>query len=187
MRDFIESVPGKGLQPIDDGSEVRVRATRGYFEVEYKAQSEIYLTLYYIPRSESSVFIAACWDHAFDGPIEGLSDDDALETVTQTWPTLAQLLANGIEDRYSQGALIVLEDPDCGEKKWFVASVAGNLDLGSLDGLFTEETQEVARLVIECSTALMGELQENQPSLIGGMGMDIVHNLIRMGAALLLS
>lgn len=175
MRFFVDTISGAGLQGDD---EVKYKVTNGYIEVEY-AVDEVYLVVYLIPRSESSIFVTACWDRTIDELLENVGD---METVFDTWPKLGQLMVNGLEDRYSEGALIKLEDPDTGEPKWFVASVAGNLDLTDPADFFSERSQRAMRLVTEKSMELFAHLNENRPSILRSIGRGIAQGL---GLALL--
>lgn len=165
MRFFLDNTSGKGLE----GDEIKFKVTNSYIEVEYEL-NELYAVLYFIPRSNTSFFIATCWDDVFDSILGEVEDEDDLDTIVATWPSLAQLLANGIKDKYSNGALIKLEDADTGEPKWFVASVAGNLNLESEEGLFNERTAEISQLVLTKSLELFVQLQENKPSLLRAFG-----------------
>jgi hypothetical protein len=157
MRFFIDAHPG----PEMEGDEVRFRATHCYLEMECRLD-EGFLVLYFIPRTATSLFVAACWDRTFDPILENAHDEDYLAAVERTWPTLAELLANGLADRYSTGALIRLEDADTGEPKWFLATVAGNLDLANVADWVGPRTQPAQNLIVQRSLALAAELQNNR-------------------------
>jgi hypothetical protein len=128
--------------------------------------------MYIIPRGEHSALIATCWDHAFDPILEGI-DGDAAETISETWPTLAMLLHNGMKELYRDGALILLEDFDDGERKWYVASVAGNISFENAEELLGERTRAVMQVVLQKSIQLMTELNENEPSAWRAIGKGI--------------
>ncbi len=178
MRTFIDSTPGSNLV----GEEIKYGVTNSYIEVEFRID-DAFLVLYYIPRSSSSIFVATCWDHAFDGLLSNIDEDD-WETIAETWPTLAKLLLNGANDRYSEGALIKLEDFDDGESKWYIASIAGNLDFDNIDDLLGDRTQKVSQLVILKSAELLTEMSENRPSI----GRAIVKGITRgVGKGLLMA
>jgi hypothetical protein len=149
--------------------DISTRATNSYIEVEFPIQKSLSSFLYIIPRNKSSVFIVTCWEHAFDELLENI-DENGWETIVETWPTLAKLLYNGIKDRYQEGALILLEDFDYGENKWFVASICGNLDLDDIEELFNDRAQETMMLVLGKSMELLTELQENSPSMMRAIG-----------------
>jgi len=72
---------------------------------------------------------------------------------------------NCLKDKYSEGALIKLEDFDTGDPKWFLASVAGNLDLEDIESIAGERTQETVGLVLNKSIELFQELNEKKPSM----------------------
>lgn len=149
-----------------------IDVTDGYIELEIPIDRTKAMVVYLIPRSSRSVWVATCWDHAFDEILED-PDEDTLEVIEGTWPLLAQLLANGFKDRYREGALIVLEDLDDGENKWFVASVAGNISLEDPEKLFAEKTQKVIQVVLSRSAELAQELSENEPSALKALGRGI--------------
>jgi hypothetical protein len=165
MRFFLDSTSGKDLE----GDGLKFKVTNCYLELEHEMDG-VYLVHYVIPRNSTSVFIATCWDRIFD---ELLSDEDSLETAVETWPALGQLLVNGIEDRYSDGALIKLEDFDTGEPKWFLASVCGNIDLEDIASVFSDRTAETTKVVVEKSLALFVDLNENKPSLLRAVGKGV--------------
>ncbi len=173
MRYFIDS----NSDPSLEGDDVKYKVTNCYIEFEYPGD-DFFFVLYLIPKTSNSVFIATCWERAFDEILDNLDDEDYVETMTETWPTLARLLANGINDRYSEGALIKLEDFDTGEPKWFLASVCGNLDFENIEEIFGDRTQEVTQLVIQQSLELLQELNENKPSILGAFGKGIVRTLV---------
>jgi hypothetical protein len=174
MRPFIDD--RKTSTPDEIGHKV----TNTYVEIEIPLGESLGSVLYIIPRSEHSALIATCWDHVFDEMIENL-DEDTFETIVETWPTLAILFHNGVKDLYREGALILLEDFDDGEQKWFVASIAGNIAFESAEELFSERTKEVIQVVLARSMQLFTELQEKEPSLLRGIGKGIARGI---GAAI---
>ena len=146
--------------------EVNISKTNTYTEVEIPQNSSYSLFLYLIDRSQTSMFVAICFEHTIDEVLNNYDED----TIIDTWPTLARLLYNGLNDKYKEGALIKLEDLDDGESKWFVASISGNHNLNDMDDVLNERTQETVELVIECSKQLVEELQDKQPSVLRAMG-----------------
>ncbi len=163
MRFFLDNASGKNLEGDD---EFKYQVTNCYIEFEYKLQDESFIVVYLIPKDNHSVLIATCWDTTFDDVLENLDDKDYLETVYETWPDIVQLIANGIKDKYSEGALIKLEDFDTGDHKWFLASVAGNLDFEDIESITGERTQETIGLVLKKSIEVFQELTEKKPSAI---------------------
>ncbi len=156
--------------------EPSIQATNCYLEIEWPINSNTCVVIYIIPRTETSVFVATCWDTAFDTIIAEL-DIDTIKTIAETWPTLALLLNNGLGNKYRNGAIIRLEDADYGETKWFVASVAGNISFKSENGLFTAQTKEAINTVMSTSLQLFVELQEKKPSIMRAIGKGIAAGL----------
>ena len=152
-----------------NGEEVGIKTTNSYIECEYATNEDTACVVYVIPRNENSAWVVACFEHNLDELVSNL-DKDTSEAIAETWPTLARLLYNGISDRYQEGALVVLEDSDYCENKWFVASIAGNISFENLEDLFGERMQEVIKLVISTSMTLWVELNENQPNMLREFG-----------------
>jgi hypothetical protein len=136
--------------------------TNCYVEVETPLDTNTSSYFYLIPKTETSVFVATCWDDAFDKLLQG--DEGDLEIVADTWPTLASLLSNGVQDKYRDCAMIRLSDLDDGDQKWFLASVAGNIKLDNADELLGDRTMEVAMKVVARTAELLNELQTRSPS-----------------------
>ena len=82
-------------------------------------------------------------------------------------------------------ALIRLEDPDCGEPKWFVASVAGNLNFEKPEEFFGDRTMEVTGLVLEKTNQLLTEIQEKEPSTLRAIGKGLKVGLATLGTVVL--
>lgn len=172
MRFFIDSKSGTDLEG-EDG--VKYKITNSYIELEYQLDDS-FLVLYYIPRTNNSVFIATCWDREFDQLLGNLDEND-LETIVETWPTLGQLMSNTVNDKYSAGVLTSFEDFDDGEPKWFVTSICGNLNLENIKELFGDRAQVTAQIVCERSMDLLVELSERKPDVLKAMGRGFVKGL----------
>lgn len=174
MKEFMESKDNTKLKEDD---RVGIRATRAYVELEL-ARDEFSIHLYFIPKTEHSMFVVANLDHAFDGLETHLQDADMRTVIVETWPRFAQLLVNGMEDRYSQGALIRLEDADDGETKWFVASVLGNIDMSNLEEVFGDQGMRVAGKVMETTLEMMQELNEKEIDKVRAYGRSILSGVL---------
>ena len=135
-----------------NNSETVCRETAGYIELEIPRDSDSSIYIYAIPRTENTYFIGICLDDIFDDFIENY-DDDIEDVYNEAWPQLISLLNNGVKDKYTNGALIQLEDEDCGENKWFVAIVVGNLSSDGDD----DKVSTSIELVIEKTMALLTE------------------------------
>ena len=160
----------------ENSSDPCINATNRYLEIAYPFDDEDSVHIYIIPRSSTQAFVAVCLDHAFDSLFEDF-DEDSMETVAETWPTLAALLVNGVKDRYSEAALIRLEDEDDGESKWFVATVVGNISFDDAENVFTPRTQESIRLIIEKTLSLFQELATREPSMGRAIGKGILEGI----------
>ncbi len=163
MRFFVDTYSNPELEGQGEGFKYGV--TNCYLELEYPV-NDYFLVIYYIPRNSNYLVIATCWERAFDEILENLDNPDYLETISETFPFLSQLLYNGFKEKYSEGALIQLEDFDTGEPKWFLISVSGNVNLENPEQIFGNKTNKVAELVIEKSLELLQELNENEPNLV---------------------
>lgn len=166
MRTFIDE------RRTSKGEELGSEVTKTYIELEIPIGDSHACVVYIIPRSEHSAFVATCWDHAFDSILEDL-DEDTAETISETWPTLATLLNNGVKDLYREGALIVLEDFDDGERKWYCTSIAGNISFENAEKVLSERTNAVLQVVLSKSVQLLTELNENQPSVLREIGKGV--------------
>lgn len=160
MQTFIQDANNFNLK----NGALTYRLTPRYVEFVQREKS-LALVFYMIFRDEHSLIIAACWDHTFDSM--QIDDEDDIKNIGDTYPTIAQLIRNTLGKRYSQGALVQMEDFDDGEPKWFVVSVAGNLNLRSADDLFQERIVQVLSIVLDKSTTALLEIQNNKPSYTG--------------------
>ncbi len=166
MRPFLDTIPGDDLQ----GTDLRYKLLKNYIEFELKMSDDFYIVFYLLPKNSSSVFVASCWQHTFDQLLDRIEDAGDLDLLDLTHPTLAQLIANGFNDEYGEGALVRLHDGDTGEPKWFLVSVSQGAGFSQLDELFEWPTHAASRLVIRRSMGLLKELcaQHPMPDLMDG-------------------
>ncbi len=159
MKMFLQDLQGSKLQ--DGVTEYKI--TKRYIEFTQKLENWLVVT-YFIFRDESSFIVALCWDDMFNS-LE-IKDTDDIENIGDTYPTLAGLIRNTINRNFGRGALIQMEDFDDGSLKWFVISIAGNLEIKSPEDLFEGRAQEAAETVLLRSLEVLGELK-NKPKLGG--------------------
>jgi len=152
-----------------NGEEVGIKTTNSYIECEYHINEEVAYVVYIIRRNENSAWVAASFEDTFDELLRN-PDRDTFETIANTYPTLHRLICNGMSNRYQKGGLVVLEDTDYCEKKWFVASIVGNISFKSVEDLCGERMQEAIDLVISTSMELWVELNENKPNTLWEFG-----------------
>jgi hypothetical protein len=121
------------------------------------------LNYYLIPTGVTTYVIASCFGHRFD-PIVELFGDEHLGTAwfnvaAKTYPTFGTLATNALNERYSEGALLRLCDPDDAELKWCVATVVGNIDATTFGDLFADvRIKEKIMLVVASSLDLEQQL-----------------------------
>jgi hypothetical protein len=156
------------IQDSDDvkleDENLNLRLTPSYVEIAQKRES-IVLYFYLIFHNNHSLIVATCWDHIFDKM--QIEDEDDILNINDSYPSLAKLIRNTISGLFSQGALVRLEDPDDGEIKWFIVSIAGNLVINSGDDLFEGNTKKAIDTVLENSFTILGEFITNKPSYFG--------------------
>jgi hypothetical protein len=118
-------------------SEFRVKETPSYIELETRiADPEMPGASYFyvIPQSATSVLVAACWGRDPDAFARLFSDPkfgkDWFRVFREAYPVLGTLFQNGVDERYSEGALIRFNDPYDGEPKWSVVTIVGNIVVG---------------------------------------------------------
>jgi hypothetical protein len=157
MRPFIDRRKTSGED------EIGIETSKSYVECEYPIDENTACVVYIIPRNENSAWVTASFEHIFDELLSNLNEQTC-DAIADTWPTLASLFYNGIKERYQEAGLVVLEDSDYCENKWFLASIAGNISCNTLEDLFGERTQQAIQLVISKSMTLWLELNENQPN-----------------------
>lgn len=153
------------------------RFSNSYLEIEVPFTDETSGYLYILQRSESSAFVLVCLDEMFDSMLNDLNED-SLETIAETWPTLMDLIVNGVNEKFQNGALIRMEDPDFCDNKWFVASIAGNISFDSIEDLMCERMNQTISVVFDKSVQLLTELQERQPSMLKAVGKGIINGAI---------
>lgn len=161
MRFFIDSTPG--CEAVGDEN-LMLHATNNYIELIYTIDESAYFIVNIIPRNNYSAFVATCLGDCFDEVVDNLDDEDYVETLCDTWPIFVNLLKNELKDKYSEGALIKLEDIDTGDPKWFIASIAGNLNFDSIEDLLCDQTKLAVDTVIAKTVELYKELSTKSPS-----------------------
>lgn len=152
-----------------NGEEVGIKTTNSYIEYEYPINQDVAYVVYLIRRNENSAWVAASFEDTFDELLKN-PDQDRFETIANTYPTLHRLICNGMSDHYQKGGLVVLEDSDYCQKKWFVASIVGNISFESVEDLCGERMHEAIDLVISTSMELWVELNENKPNMLWEFG-----------------
>lgn len=143
--------------------ELHYRITPRYVELTQR-KGDLCLVWYLIFRDAYSLIVATCWENMFDSMV--IEDDDDISNIRDTYPTQAQVIRNSVGGRFSQGALVQMEDFDDGELKWFVISIAGNINISSADDLFEGRTADASKTVLDKSVTMLLEIQNNKPSYL---------------------
>lgn len=176
MKFFIDLHRASGL--MGDGP-IRAKFTNKYIQVEVPApeypHGDLFLTSYLIIRDANSVYVSACLGNKFDG----FFDDYSKSTIKNTWPTLYELAINGIDKKFSKGALNKLEDNDTGELKWFALSVVGNLDLNNENLLINPRINQAMNLVLFKSVKMLLEMESDRPAFARRLFDGISSGLIK--------
>jgi hypothetical protein len=111
-------------------SEIKSSGTPSYVELEMPLdETGESLYIYLCPKSESSLYVAACLDGMFDF-VNQASEYDINE-FGKACPTIYRMIIDGMNDNYANCAIIRLNDPDDNGVKWYVSSVCGNIDFDS--------------------------------------------------------
>ncbi|MBV8740126.1 MAG: hypothetical protein JO007_23295 [Alphaproteobacteria bacterium] len=180
MQSFIDERRSSGSE---DGPVISV--TPRYLQLEVPIDTFKSAYIYFVQRNEGSYFVATCWDNAFDTLIEEL-DEEQIGHLQQAWPDFLDLLSNGINDRYRDSALIRLEDPDDGETKWFVASVCGNLDPNSAEGILNERSASIVQTVLGRSLQLLNQAESSISQLNELRRPSLGKTLVKVGVGVAL-
>jgi hypothetical protein len=137
-----------------------------YIELQKHLVDPAGVSYTYILRWNDSAFlVATCLEHDFDKMLLLLRDPKMgsvwLDVIKDTRPTAGRLLENGINARYSNGAVLVMEDPDYGENKNFVGTVVGNVLVNSVkeleEALLSDRMMNAYELVLGSSFTIMHE------------------------------
>lgn len=137
-------------------SEMNYKETPCYTQVEIPIDDDLSAYVYIMQRSDTTYYVGTCLDDMFDD-----FNADLIDVYNKAWPNFIQLLKNGINKKYAAGALIDLEDQDCGEDKWFLVTVVGNIQ-----GDDTDKISDAMEMVMEKTISLLVELRENKPSML---------------------
>jgi hypothetical protein len=162
-----QSQPDGPYEDLSSGG--RMLVTPAYWEFEIPLDGGGFGVSYLVPRDPNSVWVCTCLLDTFTDMITTyISTNKATQAALlveyrNTWPTVCELLDAGIAERFSPGALVVLEDPDDATGKWFGATVIGNLSAFSREALFTQRTEEATERVFTLTDAAVKEFATWNP------------------------
>jgi hypothetical protein len=111
-----------------------LRQTPSYTEIisSVAGGSREDLSCCYVLRNDDATYAAVtCWQNTFDVFYQQLMTKYGqiyLDAIKETWPILWAVISNSINQRYGDGALLELVDPDDMNRKWFVGVLVGNIE-----------------------------------------------------------
>jgi hypothetical protein len=150
MKYFLQDIGNERIK--DRGRFYRI--TTKYVEVSENVENKLFI-YNIIFRDKQSVAIAMCWDKQFESfPIKTEED---IRDVYDTYPAFAQLMHNTTVKQFLGGALVQSKDYDDHEMKYFVVSVAENLDIQSPEELFERQLSYAMNVAFVNSGELLME------------------------------
>jgi hypothetical protein len=118
-----------------------------------------WVVAYLVKIDENIAAAVTCWDQHFDPVIQQLSNPRSgpvLEKeARKTWVTFFKLLDNAIDERYGEGALTEMIDPDDMNKKWYFAVLISGLTQGGSE--FAGKLQPAIEKVVDLSFQFIQE------------------------------
>ena len=152
-----------------------MESTNSYVAVRI-AHDQVLMTIYFSFRDSRTALVAACWNNVFDSLPLATTDD--LEDLAEDYPIIAALVLNAIAQRYSQCALIRMEDYDNGDMKWFMVTVAGNINADAPDDDTWTRLFEALDRVTTASFGVMNAIQDG-PSTLQVVGRSVWRGIKR--------
>jgi hypothetical protein len=150
--------------PPPSGSGVVMNFDRSHYaELLHQSSSDPaqWFSSYIVHIDDNVLAGVTCWDQQFDIILEKFNDPQHgriwVDEFRKIWPTLFSLFDNTIDERYGEGALAELVDPDDMNRKWFVVALVGIADL--TDDEIEQRCYEAADKAVDLSLALTREFQ----------------------------
>ncbi|WP_062464599.1 hypothetical protein [Demequina soli] len=95
------------------------RRTSAYTEAKVAVESA-WVPVYLIRVDENVGAAVTCWDHQFDVIIDNLTKLQIEKVLRRLQPTWFACADNATKERYGDGALLELLDPDTLNRKWMI-------------------------------------------------------------------
>lgn len=80
---------------------------------------------YLVREEEDTYAVCACWEQVFDAMFKRLNDPSIGPVFAsegrKLWPGFFLAYDNAVDERYGDGAMVELVDPDDMNRKWFIA------------------------------------------------------------------
>jgi hypothetical protein len=158
VQHFLQAVPPSS------GSGIVTRERDGYYTevlIEFDT-GDAWVAAYVIPIDEDAVACVTCWDQQFDPIFQQLTDPKYgqiyVDEFKKIWPQFFALIDNTVDERFGDGAITQLVDPDDRNRKWFVAKVVGGLQAADDSGTAARVSAAIDA-VAELSLAIFREFQ----------------------------
>lgn len=154
---FFEPINDPETIELADGFNVIIKDY--YCEITIKMSTDFccYFVLYLIPKDDYSFYLCTYWEDSLDFMLDASNDTHWI--VAKTWPTLYSLLQNGSKDRYSEGAMIRMNNYDNGNVEWFLTTTINGEDIAAAinSDVFLEKVAFVKDLTLQICDELEKE------------------------------
>ena len=116
-----------GTEPHTDPVDgIAWRETDAYVEAKV-AVGTAWAPVYIITVSDSVGAAVTCWDHQFDALVDNLRTPQIEKIMRRLHPTWFACADNAARERYGDGALVELLDPDSMNRKWMIGVLFSHL------------------------------------------------------------
>jgi hypothetical protein len=156
---FLETAPPATTEP---GSDVLFEDhTPSYLKVLSRSSvdANTWYSAYLIRIDDHTSAAVTCWGQQFDVAFQQFADSKYghvyLKEFRKIWPTFFELIDHAIDERYGDGALTELIDPDDVNRKWFIAVLVSGS--GSADDQ-EQRRLEAADVAVALSLAVTREI-----------------------------
>ena len=128
MQHFLHTVA-----PASGSGAVEVDHESDYVEflLQSKTDPSVWFASYLLKVDDNVAAAVTCWDQQFDVVFQQLNDPKYgaiyVDEFRKIWPTFFSLVDATNDERYGDGALTQLVDPDDMNRKWFVAVLVSGL------------------------------------------------------------
>lgn len=155
-----------GDRETGEGEAVGYKQTNSYIEMEFPLADNSVMVVYLLPTSHHSAYVGTCWGHLFDHLIIDMRSS-TLKKIDSRWPLLARLVQSAISKDFEDCALLHLKDPDSSDRVFCLVKAVDGLDFSSMDGIFTDQTNQAVLDTMAKSHELLEELDRNDMEVWG--------------------
>jgi len=136
--------------PVTDG--IAWRQTDSYVEAKLQMPGDSqWLPAYVLTASEGVGAAATCWDHQFDAFVDQLTNPEIVKIWRRIYPTWFACVDHAMTERYGEGALVELLDPDEMSRKWMIAVLFSRRakDLNNAAAVALDRVVKISTLLAE--------------------------------------